>query len=94
MDTGSTHTFVHTDVARRLGLTVTPRPGLSVKVANGDRIPSVGVSLHTGVQIADKCFDIDCYSLPLAGFDVILSVHWLRSLGPILWNFQVLTMTF
>lgn len=88
VDSGSTHTFVPVDVMRQLGLDVNPRPGLSVKV------PSAGVCRNTAVRIADETFAIGCYSLPLTGFDVALSVQWLRTLGPILWNFQALTMTF
>jgi len=35
IDSGSTHCFMSTDTATRLGLQPTPRPGLSVAVANG-----------------------------------------------------------
>lgn len=40
VDSGSTHTFIQENVAAKLGLQVDCRPGLSVKVANGDKIPS------------------------------------------------------
>ena len=40
VDSGSTHTFLDDATVRRLGLHITPRPGLSVKIANGDRISS------------------------------------------------------
>jgi hypothetical protein len=73
---------------------VAPRPGLSVKVANGDRVTSKGVCPKQLVSIDDEEFDLNCYILPLAGFDVILGVQWLRSLGPILWNFRALSMEF
>jgi hypothetical protein len=36
VDSGSTHSFVHEAVVRVLGLDVSHRPGLSVKVANGE----------------------------------------------------------
>jgi len=32
--------------------------------------------------------------LPLAGCDIVLGIQWLRVLGPILWDFQQLTMKF
>lgn len=32
--------------------------------------------------------------LPLASCDVVLGIHWLRLLGPILWDFTALTMEF
>lgn len=94
VDTGSTHTFVKDHVARQLGLQLTPRPGLSVKVANGDRVTSAGVCRDTPVAIGEEAFHINCYILPLDGFDVVLDVQWLKTLGPILWNFDKLTMTF
>jgi len=62
VDTGSTHTFIHDEVAQRLGLAVTRRPGLTVKVANGDRVPSQGVCRATLVVIDGVPFDVDCYT--------------------------------
>lgn len=94
VDSGSTHTFVHDDVARRLDLSLTPRPGLSVKVANDDQIQSSGVCYNTEVHIDDETFHLNCYALPLAGFDVVLGVQWLCLLGYILWDFIGLTMSF
>ena len=47
VDTGSTHTFIHSTLAQRLGLTVTPPAGLNVMVADGDRVRSPGVCLVT-----------------------------------------------
>lgn len=36
----------------------------------------------------------DLYSLPLGGCDVVLGVHWLSTVSPVLWDFQLLTMEF
>jgi hypothetical protein len=94
VDSGSTHTFIREAVASQIGLQVAPRSGLSVKVANGDRVTSKGVCPKQLVSIEDEEFDLNCYILPLAGFGVILGVQWLRSLGPILWNFRALSMEF
>jgi hypothetical protein len=94
VDSGTTHTFIREAVASQIGLQVAPRQGLSVKVANGDRVTSKGVCPKQLVSIDDEEFDLNCYILPLAGFDVILGVQWLRSLGPILWNFRALSMEF
>jgi hypothetical protein len=46
------------------------------------------------VDIKGKNFVMNCYTLPLEGFDVILGVQWLKSLGPIVWNFAALTWVF
>jgi hypothetical protein len=74
VDSGSTHTFIREAVASQIGLQVAPRLGLSVKVTNGDRVMSKGICPKQRVSIDDEEFDINCYILPLAGFDVILGV--------------------
>ena len=94
VDSGSTHTFIHDTVARRLGLDITHRPGLTVKVANGEQVISLGVCRATTVLIEGEPFTLDCYALPLEGFDVILGVQWLKLLGPIIWDFDALTVAF
>ena len=94
VDTGSTHTFIHSTLAQRLGLTVTPRAGLNVMVANGDRVRSPGVCLATPVTIGGEAFSIDCFALDLGGFDLVLGVRWLRTLGPIVWDFAAHAMSF
>ena len=94
VDTGSTHTFIHSTLAQRLGLTVTPRAGLNVMVANGDRVRSPGVCLATPVTIGGEAFSIDCFALDLGGFDLVLGVRWLRTLGPIVWDFAAQAMSF
>lgn len=94
VDTGSTHTFIREAVASQLGLHVAPRLELYIKVANGDSVTSSGVYPKLRVAIAEELFDITCYGLPLASFDIVLDVQWVRSLGPILWNFGALSMEF
>jgi hypothetical protein len=71
-------------MASQIGLQVAPRPGLFVKVANGDRVTSKGVCPKQRVCINDEEFNINYYILPLVSFNVILGVQWLQSLGPIL----------
>lgn len=94
VDSGSTHTFIHADAVNHLGLRLTLCPGLSVKVANGDHVTSDGVCPRTLLNIGDESFMVDLYSLPLAGFDIVLGVHCFCTLGPIVWDFSRLTMQF
>jgi hypothetical protein len=94
VDSGSTHTFIHDVVVHRLGLEVTLHPGLSVKVTNGERLQSYGTCKATDVLVQGEHLIMTCYTLPLEGFDVILGVQWLNSLGPIMWDFAALTMAF
>jgi hypothetical protein len=92
LDSGSTHTFIKNEIAVQLGLQVQPHSGMSVKVANDVKVISTGVCPKLQFCIEEH-FDHTCYVLPSAGFDIVLGVQWLRSLGPILWNFDGLTMT-
>lgn len=40
-------------------------------------------------------FNVSFHLLPLGGCDVVLGVKWLRTLGPIVWDFmQMITMHF
>lgn len=84
VDIGSTHTFIHSALTQRLGLTITLRAGLIMMVVNGDWVHSPGVCLVTLVTIGDEAFYIDCFALDLGGFDLVLGVQWMQTLGPII----------
>jgi len=94
LDSGSTHNFVAVDAAGRTNLRLRLRSGLKVTVANGERVPSPGVYRAATFSIDDASFSTDFYALPLAGYDVVLGNQWLATLGPILWDFGALTMSF
>ena len=55
---------------------------------------SAGVCTNTPMVIDEETFAINCYALPLAGFDVVLGVQRLRTLRPILWDFSTFSMEF
>jgi hypothetical protein len=86
IDSGSTHS-ISIVVASRLHLVILPRSDLSVKVANSDRVPTTGVYRAAHVFIDIEEFVIDLFVILLDGYDVVLGMHWLRTLGPILWDF-------
>jgi hypothetical protein len=87
VDSGSTHTFLSEAAVARLRLQALSQPCLSVKVANGERISSKG-QITTTLTIGQEKFTTTCYYLPLDGFDLVLGVQWLRSLGPVVCNFD------
>jgi hypothetical protein len=87
VDTGSTHSFISTETACRLHLEPLFRPGLQVTVANGDRVASAGVCPNVKFFIGSEEFVLDLFVIPLAGYEMVLRVQWLRTLGPILWDF-------
>jgi hypothetical protein len=81
LDSGSTHNFVDSEVAARVGIVFSSHAGLSVAVANGDRLESAGSCTNLKILIAGDAFTIDCYGLSLGSYDMVLGVQWLESLG-------------
>ena len=88
VDSGSTHSFIATSVADRLGISYTPRPGLSVGVANGERVQCAGICTTASFSIGHERFVVDLYVLQLEEYDLVLGCQWLQTLGPILWDFE------
>ena len=94
IDSGSTHNFIAAEAAGHANLPTLTQGQLRVIVANGERVQCPGVYRNAPFSINTEEFQADFYGLPLAGYDVILGTHWLASLGPILWDFDALTMSF
>jgi hypothetical protein len=88
IDSWSTHSIISVSVAAHLHLDPLHQPGLHVKVANGDRVASAGVCRATHIYIDEEEFVVDLFVIPLEGFDMVLGVQWVRTLGPILWDFD------
>ena len=94
LDSGSTHNFINPDAASRAGLQFTDSNGAHVIVANGDRVACQGLARSVHLLIGNERFTVDCFSIPLAPYDMVLGLTWLRALGPILWDFATLRMAF
>lgn len=63
-------------------------------MANGATVLSEGLCPSVSLKIQGHLCTMDFYLLPLGGCDVVLGVEWLRTLGPVLWDFQPMTMEF
>lgn len=94
IDSGSTHNFVSREVAQKTGLTCSAGSGSSVVVVNGDRVTCSGVARDVNICIGHDCFNIDCHSIPLDYYDIVLGVQFLHTLGTILMDFDDLCMSF
>jgi hypothetical protein len=92
VDTGSMHNFLSGDAMRRLALQPAGAEKFSVTIANGDRLTCQGVARQVPIVIGDEPFSIDCISIDLGCYDFILGVDFLSTLGPILWDLDVLTL--
>jgi hypothetical protein len=87
VDSGSTHSFISTEAACCLHFEPVFRHGLQVTVSNGDKVASVGVCHNVQFFNDVEAFDMDFFVIPLVGYEMVLRVQWLRTLGPILWDF-------
>jgi hypothetical protein len=94
VDSGSTHCFMAEHVVRCLDLRPVPTAGMTVGVANGERMPCVGVCPMLSFTIHDEVFCMDFFVIALEGYEVVLGCNWLRTLAPIIWNFDLLSMAF
>lgn len=94
LDSGSTHNFVRRDAARQVGLAFHPSAGAHVTVANGIRVACQGLARDVDIRIGAETFAIDCYSVPLDSYDMVLGAAFLCTLGPILWDSDDFCMAF
>jgi hypothetical protein len=94
IDSGLTHNFISLPTTHRAGLRFHNSGGAHVTVANGDHVPCRGLVRDVAIRIGYEFFTIDCYSIGLDCYDMILGTTWMRTLGPILWDFDDLCMVF
>jgi hypothetical protein len=93
-DTGSTHNFLNTKLAERLGLELDKQTAFEVLVANGERLSSKGKCFAVPVWLGGTLFTLEFFLVDLRGYDSVLEAQWLNMLGPILWDFSSLCMSF
>jgi hypothetical protein len=70
------------------------RANLFAMVADGERIQCAGVFRQTEFFINKEGFTTNLFVLPLGCYDIVLGTRWLATLGPILWDFSKLIMSF
>uniref|UniRef100_A0A6N2N061 H15 domain-containing protein n=1 Tax=Salix viminalis TaxID=40686 RepID=A0A6N2N061_SALVM len=80
VDTGSTHNFVDPSVIKRAQLPYNNQELLRVKVANGQTESSEGSIAAVALLMQGHVYAIDFYVLTLEGCDIVLGIHWLRTL--------------
>jgi hypothetical protein len=57
-------------------------------------LPCKGIAHNVPISIVGEPFSITCVGLDLGCFDVIIGVDFLRTLGPILWDLEAMTLAF
>ncbi|XP_061371285.1 uncharacterized protein LOC133313888 [Gastrolobium bilobum] len=95
IDSGSTHNFITNRVAKHLQLPIQAIKKFKVQVGNGDSLFCEGLCAKVPIILQQvHLFDIDLYVLDLNGADIVLGVQWLSTLGPVMTDYENLTMSF
>ena len=63
-------------------------------VGNGQHLHCTSVCEAISLDIQSTQFTFDLYVLPISGTNIVLGVQWLKSLGPILTDYNTLCMKF
>jgi hypothetical protein len=83
VDSGNTHNFLNLKKAK---ISRIFKQVIKVKIANGEVLTSEGKCIYVSVQGNIFCSEFFVLTL-VGGCDVVLGVQWLRTLGPIIWDF-------
>ena len=88
IDSGSTHNFVNTSLAKIFNLFVCPVPNMKLMVEDGNKIDNVGKCHKVKLQMHEYNLESDFFAVPLGGVDVLLGIQWLQTLGTYSTNHQ------
>ncbi|KAL0374149.1 UNVERIFIED_CONTAM: Retrovirus-related Pol polyprotein from transposon.6 [Sesamum radiatum] len=94
IDSSSSHNILQSRVAAFLNLAVAPVSPFQVIVGNGASLSCAGYCASVLLVLQSYKSSIPFYIFPIHGADVVLGVHWLRTLGPFLSDFAVPSMQF
>lgn len=94
VDSGNTHNFIQTRVARFLNLKHSPTNPLQVMVGNGNVFECDFVCPSISLVIQGHLFPMDLFNLPITGTDIVLGIQWLKALEAVTTDYSYLTMTF
>jgi Retroviral aspartyl protease len=82
IDSGSTHSFVNPSVVTQDKAQVTHSNPMIVMVANGAKMVTDSTCQNLCFKIQGNEFCHDLRLLPVQGYDIILGLDWLSTLGP------------
>ncbi|PNX92266.1 retrotransposon-related protein [Trifolium pratense] len=94
LDSGSTHNFLDLELAKKLGCKLEAISPLAITSGGGHKLEAAFVCKSFKWLLQQTVFMADVIVLPLGCSDLILGIQWLKSLGPILWDFDKLQMEF
>ncbi|RWW52107.1 hypothetical protein BHE74_00041495 [Ensete ventricosum] len=94
IDVGSTHNFMSSKVATHLMLQNEDYNRFEFKVANSQILKCNQKCPWVKLILQEQDVVADFFLLPLDGFDIVLGIDWLSTIGDVFWNFLKLTMKF
>jgi hypothetical protein len=94
IDSESTHNFVQDRMVKQLGLLTQQGHPFNVLVGNGEQLGCTSFCPNIHLTMGSQEFVVDLYVLPLSGAELVLGVQWLKTLGPIVTDYDKLTMSF
>ena len=94
INSGSTHNFIDPIIIRKANIPTQSDAIFEVMVANGERLKGNGICKNVLIHSQGVPIKADFFLLSLGGCDAVLGVQWLRTLGPVLWDFSALSMSF
>lgn len=94
IDSGSTHSFVDPEIAKRVGCTIEKIHSLMVTIAGGSRIECYSKCPNFEWYMGSCKFIAPVRILKLGGCDMVLGVDLLHQLGPFLLDFNLHQMSF
>lgn len=80
IDSGSTHNFLDSGVAKKAKLPICAEKNVRVRVANGDHVVSEGLGRNVKVLMQGNFFTVNLFVMELVGCHMVLGIHWLQSL--------------
>ena len=94
VDSGSTHNFIHRCITQETHCYIRVVNNFQIMIANGGSMKCGGCFENVRLQIGDYHIKSHMFSIDMGGCDIVLGVEWIRTLGPILLDFNKLTKEF
>ncbi|CAM8893647.1 unnamed protein product [Rhodiola kirilowii] len=94
IDSGPTHNFIQTRVARHLNMEVEQSQYMNVTVGNGESLQCEGWCPKAQLLLGGRGYLVDLHIIPIYGADVVLGAQWLAEIGPTLFDYKQMWMSF
>jgi hypothetical protein len=94
VDSGSTHNFIHRRIAQETHCYIHVVNNFQIMIVNGGSMKCGRHYENVRLQICDYHLKSHIFVIYMGGCDIVLGADWIRTLGPILMDFQNLTMQF